>query len=393
MRRKTIILIAAFFLLAISGLIFIQIYWIGRSIRIKDEQLRVLANKSMNSVVLELERQEVLKRIFQEIDTNGDDSIPTIISASGDLARQLQGSTSDFNLREYFGINEEGAPVTINSAGKRIIISTEQFPVLADEMGTELSNSALNAGISGRVNEKILLLENIMDKIFLDIPSIRERIDPEEVNKLLGETFKNAGILLSFEFAIKTGNSSTFYKSAGFTESVPANKYLRQLFPNDPVPGNNQLILYFPHEKQYSFEEIGAMGIVSVIITLLLLFLSASTFYVIFRQKKMSEIRTDFVNNMTHELKTPISTISLASQMLGDKSIRVDAQRIEDLSKIIYDESNRLRYLVEKVLQMAIFERMKLKLKMTRYDFHEIINQVVKNFKLQIESHKGTINN
>jgi signal transduction histidine kinase len=230
-----------------------------------------------------------------------------------------------------------------------------------------------------------------MEKILHNTPDIRDRIDPEKINGQLRKALNNVGIHLDYEFSVRSGRLGTIYSTPGFTDKPGTNKFIFQLFPNDPVPSQNQIVLYCLQEQQYKYEKIGSLGILSLIFALLLLILSSSTFAVIFRQKKMSEIRNDFINNMTHELKTPISTISLASQMIADKTIPDSNKNISHLAKVISDESMRLKYQVEKVLQMAIFEKMKTRLSLSRMDVHRIVEKAVENFSLQIESRDGKI--
>jgi len=129
----------------------------------------------------------------------------------------------------------------------------------------------------------------------------------------------------------------------------------------------------------------------SVFLTLFITLAFSFTILYVFRQKKLTEIRNDFVNNMTHELKTPISTISLASQMLGDTSLPPSLKNNDQIARVISEESRRLGYQVEKVLQMAVFDKGQVKLRRKESDMHEIIRNVSENYSLQVKSRSGTI--
>jgi two-component system phosphate regulon sensor histidine kinase PhoR len=390
MKKKTIVLLAVFFFFSVSGLILIQISWIRNAIDISDQQFRYQANKALEAVVLDLEEKELINKILEEVDTATSDSVTAIVPANSPLARKLQGYRPNSELFELYGLNDPYQPIIVNKSGQKIIISQEDTSPFPVEDAPEQPSQSISAGISGRVTNKIVFLENIMEKIFSETPDIRNRLNLQNVNTQLRESLKNVGIHLNYEFAIR-GRSGIVMKTPGFVDKTGTNKFMRQLFPNDPVPGQNQIVMYFMQERQYKFEKIGSLGFLSMLFTALLLVLSTGTFIVIFRQKKISEIRSDFINNMTHELKTPISTISLASQMLADKTIPDEKKNIDNLAKIVSDESTRLKYHVEKVLQMAIFEKVKLRLTLVETDVHIIISRVIDNFKLQISNNRGSV--
>ena len=392
MKRVTIVLLAVFFFLAISGLVLIQLYWIRGAIAITDQQFRYMANKALESVVLNLEEKELINNIVEDIDPESTDSVTAIVPANSPLAKKLQGYQTNSALLEMYGLNNPGEPIAITSSGNKIFISSENIsPFPADET-TEPSPQITNSEIKGRVTNKIVFLEKIMEKILRNSHDIRERINPEKLKEELRTALNNVGIYLDFEFSIQSGQYGSIWKTPGFNDKPGTNKFIIQLFPNDPVPSQNQIVLYCLQENQYKFEKIGNLGFITLLFSLLLLILSTGTFIVIFRQKKISEIRSDFINNMTHELKTPISTISLASQMMADKTIADKDKNIDNLAKVISDESMRLKFQVEKVLQMAIFEKTKMKLSLVEMNVHSIIEKAVENFALQIRNREGIIN-
>lgn len=129
----------------------------------------------------------------------------------------------------------------------------------------------------------------------------------------------------------------------------------------------------------------------ALVFTVVLLITFVFSIVVVFRQNRFTEMRNDFVNNMTHELKTPISSISLASQMLNDKSVKKSEQMITHLGGVINDESKRLRFLVERVLQMSMFDRKKSIFNMKELDINELVEGIVNSFSLRVEHTGGHV--
>ena len=166
--------------------------------------------------------------------------------------------------------------------------------------------------------------------------------------------------------------------------------YRQELFPADPVERIGVLSVHFPERRPYLFEDLRFL-IPAMAFTLLLLFIFIFAVFTILRQRRLTEIKNDFINNMTHEFKTPISTISLAAQMLNDPSVGKSEAMFQHISRIIIDETKRLRFQVEKVLQMSMFDRNAATFKPKELDAHLMISDVVTVFRLKVESTGGKI--
>ncbi|MDE6459670.1 MAG: HAMP domain-containing histidine kinase [Paramuribaculum sp.] len=166
--------------------------------------------------------------------------------------------------------------------------------------------------------------------------------------------------------------------------------FVQTLFPNDAKSAMNYIKVYFPTKQDYILSSLRYI-IPAFILTFILLVVFTYTIFLTFRQKKLTEMKNDFVNNMTHEFKTPISTISLAAQMLNDSSVRKSQNMLEHISGVINEETKRLRFLVEKVLQMSLFERQKATLKLQDIDANVAIANIVHTFKIKVEKYGGQI--
>lgn len=198
----------------------------------------------------------------------------------------------------------------------------------------------------------------------------------------------NNGITLPFTFALTDHKGNLIYSTSGYDPTLDKDVYTQALFPNSDT--KYYLKAEFPTEHSYIFSSVRFI-IPSLALTMILLIIFIYTIVLAFRQKKLTEIKTDFVNNMTHELKTPISTISLAGQMLSDESVRKSPTSLRHLSQVITEESKRLRFLVDKVLQLSVFDNTGAALKFTEVDADTIISNVVNTFKIKVEKFGGSI--
>ena len=219
---------------------------------------------------------------------------------------------------------------------------------------------------------------------------IAERADSTTVSEYLKSEFENNGLRLPFEFAVVSRNSGIVYKTAQYKPESQNEVYTQVLFPNDPLNKQNYLSVTFPTKSDYIFNSIKFL-IPSFAFTFILLFVFLYTIFLAFKQKKLSEIKNDFINNMTHEFKTPISSISIAAQMLNDDSVRKSPAMLKHVSTVINDETKRLRFQVEKVLQMSMFDRKNATMRLEDEDANAIIHSVINTFKLKVEKYGGQI--
>ena len=222
--------------------------------------------------------------------------------------------------------------------------------------------------------------------------SINDIIPPYLLENLIKNEFKSRNIDLDFEYGIyDCFTDSIIYGSYVYMKpGATKNKKAKSLLPKEKNKDGHYFGIYFPTRETYLLSQMGIWIFSSLILFLVVAFF-AYAMSVILRQKRVSEITTDFINNMTHEFKTPISTISLSSEVLMKSETINNPDRIYRYSNIIFDENNRLKNMVERLLQMATLDRADFSLDKVDHDVHEIINQCVNRFLLVINEKNGNI--
>ncbi len=233
------------------------------------------------------------------------------------------------------------------------------------------------------------VLVNILNTA--NLKPIQDRVDFKKLNNYLKSEFINNGLNLPFIFFVINKDGKTVYQSGEIKKEPIASDIITYvLFPNDPPSKLNYLKVYFPTKGDYISSSVTFI-VPSVLFSLILLVTFIFTIYIVFRQKRLSEMKNDFINNMTHELKTPVSTISLAAQMLKDSDITKSPDVFKHISGVINDETKRLGFLVEKVLQMSLFERQKAAFKLKEVDANDLVISVANTFVLKVEKYDGSL--
>lgn len=390
MSRKMLITLIVFMVLVLSGLILVQTKMIKTASDIREEQFNQLVKNALVRIAGQLDNYELVlakrsalnNQLQNELSAKDRFSVfPKNNQGQGSLSFNKNNSKNGFD-REF------GGEVEINISENGIVTKTERF-------------FGIESLVDFNKQMEMLRERNLRDlnwykevKVYLEERTIQERIDTVFLKEVMAITFAETGIGLEYKYAVKNSNLGKDRIIFGEVDYNPGKKkvYAQALFQNDLYGAKpNYLYVYFPKRSGYLLRETGFTIIPTVILTAFLIAIFVYTIMVIFRQKKLSMIKNDFINNMTHELKTPISTISLASQMLEDGSIANTPQTIEHISRVISQETKRLSYQVEKVLQMAVFNEGKLKFKFKGFDVNKMIETVAANFELRVKNKNGTL--
>jgi two-component system phosphate regulon sensor histidine kinase PhoR len=391
MKKSTIWTIAIVMGCSFLALLYMQLSYIEEMAKMKKEQFDESVNRSLYQASRNLEVNETLRYLEKDVNETERRAFrqDSIMARSGKLNDVIQHS------HQYSAVGKDG---TVYSSFELKTITTQPATIpkamilRSDKNSISEASKSLQEIVRNRYVYQKALLDEV---VYTILYTASERPLKERVNfKLLDQDIRaellNNGINIPYHVTVSTADGREVYRCPDYTDDGDEYTYSQVLFRNDPSVKKGIVRIHFPDVNSYIFSSVRFM-IPSIAFTGVLLITFIFTIFVIFRQKRYTEIKNDFINNMTHELKTPIASISLAAQMLNDESVAKGPQMMKHLGGIIADESKRLRFLVEKVLQMSMFDKKKAVFKKKQLDLNEMIESIAGTFTLRVEHTGGKI--
>lgn len=372
--------------LTFVSLLFLQVSYIEEMVKMRKEQFDASVINSLDQASRNLDLNETQRYLEKNInETERSAKSHDSVSASTDGEQKTVQHTHQYSI-----VGKDG---TVYSSFELKTVTTRPS---ASAKVMIMKNNQESQSLQEIVKNRYLYQKALLNEVVYDImytasnKPLAERINFKLLDQDIKLELENNGITIPYHFTVSTADGREVYRCPEYDDEGEAYTYTQTLFRNDPQSKRGVVKIHFPAMTDYILSSVRFM-IPSVIFTIVLMVTFIFTIVIIFRQKKLSELKNDFINNMTHEFKTPISTISLAAQMLDDESVAKSPTMFKHLSGVIINETKRLRFQVEKVLQMSLFDRQKTMLKHKEIDVNELIEGVINTFTLKVQNCGGDI--
>lgn len=391
MKKRTIWVISTIMGLSFLVLLFLQLKYFQEMADMKKEQFDESVNRALNQASRNLEYNETWR--YLQKDVNETERRAFIQDSIG-----TRSGKPDETLQESHQFSVTGKDGTMYSAFelKTITVKPSQMPKGMILQNDKNSLSEASKSLQEIVKNRYIYQKALLDEVVYSIlysasdKPLKERINFKLLDQDLKSELMNNGINIPYHFRVTTQDGREVYRCSDYSEKGEEYTYSQVLFRNDPASKMGVVKVHFPDMNSYIFSSVRFM-MPAIVFTFILLVTFIFTIVVVFRQKRYTEIKNDFINNMTHELKTPIASISLAAQMLNDKSLTKSESMMNHLGGVIQEETKRLRFLVEKVLQMSMFDRKKTVFKKKELDLNEMVESIAHSFSLRVEHTGGRI--
>jgi len=397
MSKRIFILLVLLMSLSLIGIIFVQAYYINNSIENEEEQFTFNVKRALVDVSSAIEQKEYREYVykFQELMARGV-AVDTTLIRNLFIVQDDQDSNETLIYRN--GILEEN--YKLSSSLFDIGLDSINIKRILNERETKIYKSSDIESSSFSPEERLLLTEKISrsDEIvfegaYNDISyrtPIHKRVSKNDISELLSRRLRQSDIDLEYEFAIYSNDLATKVQSEGF-ELQKASTFSVPIFQNENNKSNYGLLVNFPGHSQFILSSIIGMTLLSIIFTLIIIIAYTSALYQLIKQRKISEIKTDFINNMTHEFKTPIATINLALDSIKNPKIIDDKEKVLRYLKMIKEENKRMHAQVENVLRISKLEKNELNISKERVKLHDFIIDAITHVQLIVDDQNGYI--
>ena len=390
--------------ISLIGIIWVQIYWIHNGIVVKEAQFDQLVNDALNHVITDVEDKESSQFIHKHIaEATSEEIIDT--SSIQNKTKKIKkwvnkfvksntehSKDNSFNYEMTSDGSDEGMEMKISINGDSQVIDVQQNLEKLEKLGDFLDDSLIVVGDEDMVFGN--RFGNIMVKMikeFKDIDKpIQHLLKSITIEPIIKSNLEDNGISTPFNYAVLNDDKViTQFSSDDFI--ISDDTYKVSLFKHNLFGNSAQLAVNFKGKKHYVLKAMWLMVTSSIVFTLIIILTFASTIHYMFKQKKLSEMKNDFINNMTHEFKTPISTISLAVDSITHPKVISDEKQINHFADIIREENKRMNLQVESVLNTALSEKEELDFNKTNLDLSTIIQEIPERMKLQLDANSANL--
>jgi len=382
--------------LSLLGIIFVQGYWIKNSYDTREDQFTLNVRQLLISVSKEVQLEEVEK--YYTIFNNIIDTIKVPDQASfSELIYTIANERNDETYIFSDGVLEEN--YKLSTSALDLDMDSIQFKKITSRRVTTKVTSGIDGSKS--VQSKTESFKRLKDyeqnqfenayKNLLAKTPIHKRVSAEKIENMVKSQLKERGLSTNFEFAVYSNDLATKIRSKYFTLE-PASTYGVPLFVNDDMKTSFQLYVNFSDKKRFVLKSILGMAILSLVFTGIIIFTYASALRQLQKQRQISQIKTDFINNMTHEFKTPIATINLALDALKNPKVADNKEFIARYHGMIREENKRMHTQVENVLRISKLENNELDLEKNEVNLEYVIEDAITHVSLIVEDKGGYIN-
>jgi two-component system phosphate regulon sensor histidine kinase PhoR len=390
-------------LVSLIGIISIQSIWISGAITERENDFSAHINDALNRVNDDIDQDEaefIIQRQYGGVDSLLHDIvfIENEIEPVKHERRIIISETHNGNdvTIDLQGMKDSFVQVThdLEAASHDIDAWTETLELTMESLDSTLEERIhMREFRDAKTNQITSLVEHFTFEKLLS-GDIKDRISSKEIKEKLKKALKKEGIHSEIEFAVYNNEKKEYekgYVSKGFDKKQKGTLYSKILFPSDKMKESRfNLIVQCDNQSGYVWDGVQQMAILSGIFTILILISFGYALYFIFKQKKISQIKTDFINNMTHELKTPLASISLASSSIKHPEIIGKPEEIRKYTTIIENEKDRINSHIERVLDIATLDKGDLKLDFNKIDLIPLIESSIHNVDLSLTEIDGT---